>query len=84
MNYEAIRIAMQAELDSPLTCYMPNSPGAHIRDRLFRECHWEEATWFWGAYCRGKFDVFELDELLPKLHELTVNEKMPDWGTYGT
>lgn len=84
MNYEAIRIAMQAELDSPLACYMPNSPGAFIRDRLFRECHWEEATWFWGAYCRGGFNIPELDALYNKLKELTKNEKMPSWGSYGT
>lgn len=84
MNYEAIRIAIQAELDNPQACYMPNSPGAFIRDRLFRECLWEEATWFWGAYCRGGFNIPELDALYNKLQMLTVKEKMPDWGTYGT
>lgn len=84
MNYEAIRIAMQQEIDSPRPSYMPNSPGAFVRDRLFRDCMWEEAAWFWGAYCRGRFGVFELDELLPKLNKLTINEMMPDWGTYGT
>lgn len=84
MNYEAIRIAMQAELDNPQACYMPNSPGAYIRDRLFRECLWEEATWFWGAYCRGGFNIPDLDALYNKLQMLTVKEKMPAWGTYGT
>lgn len=84
MNYEVIRIAMQQEIDCPKRLYMPNSPGAIIRDRLFTQRYWEEAAWFWGAYCRGKFGVFELDELLPKLNQLTANEKMPDWGTYGT
>lgn len=84
MNYEVIRAAIQEELDNPQTLYMPNSPGGYIRDRLFKQCYWEEAAWFWGAYCRGKFGVFELDELLPQLHQLTANENMPDWGTYGT
>ena len=84
MNYEAIRLAMQEELDNPLSFYMPNSPGAFIRDRLFKQCNWEEATWFWGNYCRGRFDIHELDELLPKLHKLTAHETMPEWGTKGT
>ncbi len=84
MNYEVIRAAMQEEIESPQPFYMPNSPGSFIRDRLFRQCYWEEATWFWGAYCRSRFGVFELDELLPKLNALTINEKMPDWGAHGT
>jgi hypothetical protein len=72
MNYEVIRAAMQQEIKEPLACYMPNSPGAFIRDRLFKQFYWEEATWFWGAYCRGKFGIFELDELLPKVNALTL------------
>ena len=83
MNYEVIRAAMQAEIDEPLACYMPNSPGAFIRDSLFKQCYWEEAAWFWGAYCRGKFGIFELDELLPKVNALDTGI-MPDWGTRGT
>jgi hypothetical protein len=51
---------------------------------LFRAMMWEEATWFWGGYCRGGFNIPELDVLFNKLKELTKNEKMPNWGTYGT
>lgn len=84
MNYEIIRAAMQAEIDEPLAVYMPNSPGAFIRDRLFKDLEWDAAVWFWDHYCMGKFNVPELDELLPKLKELTAKEKMPWWGTSGT
>ena len=35
MNYSAITEAMQAEIENPLKLYMPNSPGAFVRDRLF-------------------------------------------------
>ena len=84
MNYEAIKKAMQHELDNPQTCYMPCSPGEYVRDHLFRETMWEEATWFWGCYCRNNFNDPELNALNVKLKELTKNEKMPSWGTYGT
>jgi len=84
MNYAAIAAAMQAEIDNSAKCYMPSSPGAFVRDRLFKECMWEEAAWFWQHYCWRKFDVPELDNLYIKLEALAANEKMPDWGTYGT
>lgn len=84
MNYEAIRAAMQEELDNPKAYYIPCSPGDYIRDRLFKQCEWELATWFWGRYCSGVFNVPELDKLMPQLKALTKDEKMPDWGTSGT
>lgn len=87
MNYAAIAAAMRAEIDDPKNCYMPNSPGAFVRDRLFKECYWEEATWFWSHYCGGSFNGLGLDELhdlYVKLEALAKNEKMPDWGTRGT
>ena len=84
MNYAAIAAAMQAEINNPLKRYMPNSPGAFVRDRLFKECLWEEATWFWSHYCSRKFDVPELDDLYVQLVALTSKESMPDWGTRGT
>lgn len=84
MNYKAIRDAIQAELDNPLDCYMPNSPGAFIRDRLMKDMLWEEGVWFWSNYCRGGFNIPELDALNNKLKELNKKEKMPAWGTYGT
>lgn len=84
MNYAVIAMAMQAEIDNPLTSYMPNSPGGFVRDRLFKECHWEEATWFWSHYCSRSFDNPILDDLYVQLEQLTKKEKMPDWGTYGT
>lgn len=84
MNYEVIRAAMQAEIDNPQAYYMPCSPGEFIRDRLFKQSYWEEATWFWGRYCSRVFNVRELDELMPQLNALTKNEKMPEWGTRGT
>ncbi len=84
MNYELIRAAMQEELDNPQPYYMPNSPGAFIRDRLFQQLDWDAAVWFWDHYCMRKFDVPELDALFLKLQELTAKEKMPEWGTKGT
>lgn len=84
MNYAAIAAAMQAEIDDSKECYMPNSPGAFVRDRLFKDMYWEEATWFWGCVCRGGFGVVALDNLYMQLIELAANEKMPEWGTKGT
>jgi len=84
MNYAAIAAAMQAEIDNPLKLYMPNSPGAFVRDRLFKDMYWEEATWFWSHYCSRNFGVHELDELYVKLLELAVAETIPSWGTHGT
>lgn len=84
MNYKAIAAAMRAEIEDSKTLYMPNSPGAFVRDRLFRDCLWEEATWFWGCYCRGGFNIPNLDVLMNELNALAANEKMPDWGTKGT
>lgn len=84
MNYAAIAAAMHAEIDNPLKLYMPNSPGAFVRDRLFRDCLWEEAAWFWQHYCWRKFGVPELDDLYIKLELLAANEKMPSWGCEGT
>ncbi len=84
MNYEAIKKAMQDEINKPQKCYMPNSPGSSVRDRLFKECEWESAVWFWQHYCWRKFGVPELDDLYIKLELLAANEKMPDWGTRGT
>lgn len=81
MNYAAIAAAMQAEIDNPLKLYMPNSPGAFVRDRLFKDMYWEEATWAWGCFCRGGFNVPELDRLNNQLNELASKESMPDWGT---
>ena len=84
MNYEVIRAAMQAEIDNPQAYYMPCSPGEFIRDRLLKQSHWEEGVWFWSNYCRGGFNIPDLDALYNKLQELTKKDKMPDWGTYGT
>lgn len=84
MNYAAIAAAMQAEIDDSKECYMPNSPGAFVRDRLFRDCMWEEAAWAWGCFCRDSFGVVELDRLRLELKQLAANEKMPEWGTRGT
>lgn len=84
MNYEAIAIAMRAEIEDSKKCYMPNSPGAFVRDRLFRDMHWEEAVWFWSHYCSRNFGDSGLDNLYVQLEELAANESMPDWGTKGT
>ena len=84
MNYAAIIAAMQAEIDNSKHCYMPSSPGAFVRDQLFKDCLWEEATWFWANYCRRHFGVPEIDNLYVKLEALAANEKMPEWGTHGT
>ena len=84
MNYKAILKAMREEIQDPRPLYMPNSPGAFVRDRLFRDMLWEEATWFWGCYCRGGFDIPELEGAYHQLQELVKNEKMPEWGTKGT
>ena len=84
MNYAAIAAAMRAEIETPQKLYMPNSPGAFVRDRLFKECHWEEATWFWFHYCSASFGIQEFDDLYSQLKELDKHEKMPDWGTRGT
>jgi hypothetical protein len=86
VNYAAIAAAMRAEIENPLKLYMPNSPGAFVRDRLFKECHWEEATWFWSHYCGGSFAGLGLGlhELYVELEALAANEKMPEWGTKGT
>lgn len=84
MNYEAIKNAMQAEIDDPQKYYMPNSPGAFVRDRLFKQCEWESAVWFWSHYCSGIFNNEELDGLYMQLEALSAKESMPDWGTKGT
>lgn len=84
MNYNAIAAAMKAEIDDSKTLYMPSSPGAFVRDRLFKDLHWEEAVWFWSHYCSGFFNDPSLDNLYVQLQELSANEKMPDWGTKGT
>ena len=84
MNYEAIAAAMQAEIDNPEKLYMPNSPGAFVRDRLFRDCHWEEAAYFWSCYCSRNWFSQELQDLADKLETLDAKESMPDWGTRGT
>lgn len=84
MNYAAIAAAMQAEIDDSKECYMPNSHGAFVRDRLFRDMYWEEAVWFWSHYCSRNFGDPGLDNLYVRLEELAANESMPDWGTKGT
>jgi len=84
MNYAAIAAAMQAEIDNPRTLYMPNSPGAFVRDRLFKDMYWEEATWFWSHYCSRFFGDPGLDNLCVQLQALNAKESMPDWGTHGT
>jgi hypothetical protein len=84
MNYAAIAAAMQAEIDNPLKLYMPNSPGAFVRDRLLKDMYWEEAIWFWVHYCNRFFGEPGLDNLYAKLEELTAKESMPAWGTRGT
>jgi len=86
MNYTAIAAAMRAEIEDGKKLYMPNSPGAFVRDRLFKDCLWEEATWFWSHYCGGSFAGLGLGlhELYVELEALAANEKMPDWGTKGT
>jgi len=84
MNYNAIASAMQAEINNPQKLYMPNSPGAFVRDRLFKDCHWEEAAYFWSCYCSRQFFNQEMQDLYVKLEALAANESMPDWGTKGT
>ena len=84
MNYAAIAAAMQAEIDNPLKLYMPNSPGAFVRDRLFKDCYWEEAAYFWSCYCSRQFFNQEMQDLYVKLESLAAKESMPDWGTKGT
>lgn len=84
MNYEVIRAAMQEEIDNPMSSYLPNCPGAFVRDRLFKQSYWEEAVWFWEGYCRGGFNIQPLDVACNQLKELEKKDKMPDWGTYGT
>ena len=84
MNYSAITAAMQAEIDNPEKLYMPNSPGAYVRDRLFKDMHWEEATWFWSHYCSRNFGDPGLDNLYVQLEQLAAKESMDDWGTKGT
>jgi hypothetical protein len=84
MNYAAIAAAMRAEIENPLKLYMPNSPGAFVRDRLFKECHWEEATFFWGCYCSRHFVNQELNDLYVQLEALASKESMPTWGYGGT
>jgi len=84
MNYAAIAAAMQAEINDSQECYMPNCPGAFVRDRLFKDCLWEEATWFWSHYCSRFFGDPGLDNLYVQLEALAANEKMPDWDTRGT
>ena len=84
MNYAAIAAAMQAEIDDTPKHYMPSSPGAFVRDRLFKDNYWEEAVWFWQHYCNRFFGDPGLDNLYVQLEALAANEKMPDWGTSGT
>ena len=84
MNYTAIAAAIRAEIEAPHKLYMPNSPGAFVRDRLFKEMLWEEATWFWSHYCSGNFNNDDLDRLYMHLEALSAKESMPDWGTRGT
>ena len=84
MNYAAIAAAMRAEIEDSASCYMPSSPGAFVRDRLFKNNYWEEATWFWSHYCSRSFGLPELDTLYMQLQELSAKEVMPDWGTRGT
>lgn len=84
MNYTAIAAAMRAEIENPQKLYMPNSPSAFVRDRLFKECLWEEAAYFWGCSCSRMFNSHELNDLYIELEALAVKEKMPDWGTKGT
>ena len=84
MNYAAIAAAMRSEIETPEKLYMPNSPGAFVRDRLFKECLWEEATWFWSHYCNGHFGYAILDSLYAQLEALAAKESMLDWGTRGT
>lgn len=83
MNYAAIAAAMRAEIEDPKS-YMTSSPGCFVRDRLFKECLWEEAAWFWQHWLDKSFGIPELDELNVTLQELGKREKMPDWGTRGT
>ena len=84
MNYEAIADAMREEIANPLKCYMPNSPGAFVKDRLSKAKLTEEAKWFWSRYCSGRFVDPGLDNLYVQLEELTAKESMPAWGTRGT
>ena len=84
MNYAAIAVAMQAEIDNPQQLYMPNCPGAYVRDRLFKECLWEEAAYFWSCYCHREFFNQDLQDLFDKLKTLDAKESMPSWGYGGT
>lgn len=82
MNYDAIRAAMQREIDNPRKCYLPNSSEAVVRDSLFQDMLWEEAAYFWSAVCRHGFNIPDMDAMLQELSAL--NQDMPDWGTRGT
>jgi len=84
MNHSAIAAAMRAEIEESATCYMPSSPGAFVRDRLFKDCMWEEAAWFWSHYCDRSFGDPGLDNLYVQLEALASKESMPTWGYGGT
>ena len=80
MNYDAIRQEMQVEIDNP-GVYMINSPGAFVRDRLFRKGYIEESVFMWGAYCSSMgFKDETLQELKLKLDAIEKKQIMPSWG----
>jgi len=84
MNHEAIKQAMLDEIADPKPVYMPNSPAAFVRDRLFTGMHWAEAAYFWQHACSRKMPTPELQETFDKLEQLSKHEIMPAWGTYGS
>lgn len=79
MNYDIIRQEMQAELDSPLGCYTPNSPGTFVAERLRNKGFADEAKFFWNCWCSRYFKDETLMALYKKLEELDKSS-FPSWG----
>jgi hypothetical protein len=85
MNYEAIEQCVKDEIANPKGCYLPNTPAGAVNNRLLKAGYKEEAKYFWDCVVwRRPFGVDSLDELMLKLNSLNKNERMPEWGTYGT
>ena len=85
MNITAIEDAIKSEIKRPQGCYMPNCPASFVKDELTRHGLHQEAKWFWtNIVNRSPFGVESIDSLIPTLNSLDKNERMPEWGMYGT
>ena len=85
MNFEAIEQAIKDEIKDAKRCYMPNIPAAFVKNRLQDMGFSEEAKTFWDhVVWRRRFGIDAIDDLMIKLNNLDKNERMPEWGTYGT